>query len=87
MYKRQDLGFPLKTVTRSRQYGKKGKLQSETLTTMEVQKLEQKSFPESYFSVPQDYQVVENQALTGEGPEEEGEEEQGKKKKKFKLPF
>ncbi|MBN1196312.1 MAG: hypothetical protein JXA62_02790, partial [Candidatus Aminicenantes bacterium] len=72
---------------RTRQYGKKGKLQSETLTTMEVQKLEQKSFPDSFFSVPQDYKVVENQVLSGRDAEEEVEEEQGKKKKKFKLPF
>lgn len=88
----KDLGFPLKTVTRTRQYGKKGKLQSETLTTMEVEKLEQKSFPDNFFSVPQDYKVVENQMMSAGDVEEEGEEEgeeeeKGKKKKKFKLQF
>lgn len=73
------LGFPLKTITRSKQFNKKGKLKGETLTTMEVEKIGQKSFPADFFNVPKDYQVEENPVMSG------GEDETPKKKKKFKL--
>jgi len=76
----KDLGFPLKTITRSRQFNKKGKIKAETLTTMEVQKVTKKSFPAGHFTVPENYTVEENPMLSGAG--DEGGK---KKKKKFKL--
>ncbi|MCK4835989.1 MAG: DUF4412 domain-containing protein [Candidatus Aminicenantes bacterium] len=53
------IGFPLKIITRNIQKNKKGKVKSDSTTTMEVIKINPKSFPKSFFEVPKDYQEVE----------------------------
>lgn len=53
------IGFPLKIITHNIQKNKKGKVKSDSTTTMEVIKINQKSFPKSFFEIPKDYQVVE----------------------------
>ena len=78
----KNLGFPLKTITHSRQFNKKGKLKSESTSTNEVVKITSKSFPASHFALPEGYQMQENPTMD-EMPAEEGTSK--KKKKKFKL--
>ncbi len=53
------IGFPLKIVTHNIQKNKKGKVKSDSITTMEVIKLNPRSFPKSFFEIPKDYQVAE----------------------------
>jgi hypothetical protein len=55
------IGFPLKTITQTVQYSKKGKVTGDTTTTMEVSGINIKNFPNSFFEIPQDYQGVEAQ--------------------------
>lgn len=57
------IGFPLKVVTHTVQMSKKGKVMSDTTSTMEVSQIKYKNFPKSFFEIPADYQRAE-------GPEE-----------------
>jgi hypothetical protein len=50
-------GFPLKTVTRQVQTGKKGNLISDKTNTMEVLELKVQKFPAALFDVPKDYRL------------------------------
>jgi hypothetical protein len=78
MKQMKKLGFPLKTVTRHIQMNKKGKVQSDQTTTMEILDMKSKKFSSSFFEVPKDYEVAQM------GPGEEEEEDTPKKKKKKK---
>jgi len=54
-----EIGFPIKTITHNVQSSKKGKVKSDTTTTMEVTGIKFKKFPKSFFEIPEDYQKVE----------------------------
>ena len=54
------IGFPIKTIIHTIQKNKKGKVKSETTTIMEVTKIKSKSFPASFFTIPEDYEELEN---------------------------
>ncbi len=69
------IGFPLKTVSKQIQKGKKGKQQGETTTTTEVLSMQTKSLDAALFLLPDGYQTV---SLLPE-------EEEGGKKKKFGI--
>ncbi|NIM17803.1 MAG: DUF4412 domain-containing protein [Candidatus Aminicenantes bacterium] len=56
----KNLGFPLKMITTSMQKDKKGKVKSETTTTMEVSKVQTRTFPQSFFEIPSDYKRLES---------------------------
>jgi hypothetical protein len=80
MAQMKKMGFPLKTVTHNIQKGKKGKVLSDTTTTMEVLEINSKSFPAAFFEIPKDYQMADSTMAS-----DEGEESGGKKKKKFGI--
>jgi hypothetical protein len=56
----KNLGFPLKMITTSMEKDKKGKVRSETFTTMEVTKIQTRTFPPSFFEIPADYKRSES---------------------------
>jgi len=55
MEKQKKIGFPLKVITHSVQKNKKGKVKSESTTTMTVTKINAKNFPKSFFEIPGNY--------------------------------
>lgn len=59
MEKEGNVGFPLKTITHTTQYSKKGKVKSDTTATMEVTGIKIKDFPKSFFDIPEGYQKAE----------------------------
>jgi len=59
MEKQGKIGFPLKTITHNVQSSKKGKVKSDTTTTMEVTGIKFKKFPKSFFEIPEGYQKME----------------------------
>ena len=81
MKQMRKIGFPLKTVTRTINKNKKGKVKSDQTTTMEILDMKAKNFPASFFEIPKDYEV----AQMGPGEEEGDEEDAPKKKKKKKF--
>ncbi|MCI0470981.1 MAG: DUF4412 domain-containing protein [Candidatus Aminicenantes bacterium] len=58
MEKQGEIGFPLKIITYTMQSSTKGKVMSETTSTMEVTDIQAKNFPKSFFEVPAGYQEV-----------------------------
>ncbi len=54
----KNLGFPLKTITQQIQKGKKGKVEVESTTTMEVTDIKAASFPASFFEIPAGYKEI-----------------------------
>ncbi|MCX6584537.1 MAG: DUF4412 domain-containing protein [Candidatus Aminicenantes bacterium] len=60
----KNLGFPLKTITHQTQMGKKGKVDVESTTTMEVTDIKAASFPASFFEIPAGYKEIN---MPGEG--------------------
>lgn len=81
MKQMRKIGFPLKTVTHTINKNKKGKVQSDQTTTMEVLNIKAKNFPAAFFEIPKDYQV----AQMGPGEEEGDDDDAPKKKKKKKF--
>ncbi|MCK5058612.1 MAG: DUF4412 domain-containing protein [Candidatus Aminicenantes bacterium] len=59
MEKQGKIGFPLKTITHNVQRSKKGKVKSDTTTTMEVTGIKFTNFPKSFFEIPEGYQKME----------------------------
>ncbi len=55
MYKK--IGFPIKTITISKQNKK------ETITVSEVSDVKEKTFPKSFFEIPKDYQLIQSPYL------------------------
>lgn len=53
------IGFPLKTVAHNVQSSTKGKVMSDTTTTMEVTGIKFTNFPKSFFEIPTGYQKME----------------------------
>lgn len=54
----KNLGFPLKTINYQTQLGKKGKVEVETTTTMEITDIKTKSIPASFFEIPAGYKEI-----------------------------
>lgn len=71
----EDVGFPLKTVSKQVQMNKKGKPAGENTTTTEVLSIEKKNLEKALFELPEGYERV---SLIPE-------EEEGGKKKKFGI--
>lgn len=61
MEKQGEIGFPLKMITYTVQSSTKGKVMSETTSTMEVTDIQAKNFPKTFFEVPAGYQKEEPQ--------------------------
>jgi hypothetical protein len=59
MEKQGQIGFPLKTITHNVQSSTKGKVMSDTTTTMEVTGIKFTNFPKSFFEIPEGYQKME----------------------------
>ena len=53
------IGFPLKVITQITQMNKKGKVKSQTSTTLTVSKINTKNFHASFFEIPANYDHVE----------------------------
>lgn len=62
MAQQKNLGFPLKMITHQVQMNKKGKVKSETTSTMEVSKIKKGTFPKEFFEIPGGYQQVKSPA-------------------------
>ncbi len=62
MEKEGNIGFPMKVITHTVQSNKKGKVMSDTTTTMEVSDIAVKDFPKSFFEIPPDYRKEETGA-------------------------
>ncbi|MCU0285777.1 MAG: DUF4412 domain-containing protein [Acidobacteria bacterium] len=54
----KNLGFPVKSITKQTQLGKKGKVEVETTTTVEITEIKEKSFPDSFFEIPAGYKQI-----------------------------
>lgn len=63
----KNLGFPIKTVTQQTQLGKKGKVEVETTTTMEMTDIKEKSFPAAFFEIPAGYKELNTEPEGGKG--------------------
>jgi hypothetical protein len=62
MEQQKKLGFPLKVITQQVQKNKKGKVKGKNTSTMEVSKITSKTFPESFFEIPGEYDRIDSPA-------------------------